>query len=101
MVKKTQIPKIRQVPNKYMLDYIGMNPASAKILGFKKIKKGEILIDKNMPFAKKVKTVLHEVTEMHNIAKGETYWKAHTEATKAEKSKSKVNKMAKLLKDKI
>lgn len=76
--------KVIFATSKELLDYAGMNPSIAKKMGFKKIKKNEILIDVELPEDVQFRNLIHELVESELMQDGEPYWQAHKKALKAE-----------------
>jgi len=76
--------KVRFVGEETLHDYSGMHPVIAKKMGFKDIKKDEILIDITVPEDVQFKNLIHELIEQELMKDGDPYWEAHTKALKAE-----------------
>ena len=77
--------KVTFTDSKTLHDYAALNSPIAKKLGFKNIKKNEILIDKGMPEETQYKNLIHELVESELLQDGEAYWPAHLKALKSEK----------------
>jgi len=76
--------KIVSVNTKGMYGYVGMNDEAAKAMGFP-LHKHEILVDKNLSPLQRDKTIVHETVEEWEMRHGKPYWKAHKDASQAEK----------------
>jgi len=76
--------KVTFTDSKTLHDYAALNPPIAKKLGFKNIKKNEILIDKGMPEETQYKNLIHELVEQELLRDGEAYWPAHLKSLSAE-----------------
>jgi hypothetical protein len=83
--KQGQIRLIEK-PAREMYGYVGMNEDAAKAIGFPwPYGKNDIVIDKTIHGRFRRRTEVHELIEKHFMDKGESYWKAHKKAQKAEK----------------
>ena len=83
--------KVRVVGEDILLDYKGMNPAAARILGFTPINDDEILLlDENDK-----ETEQHERDEFDMIQAGATYWEAHRKLQERETEKEITMKYSK------
>ena len=79
--------KIRLVNKRVLKDYAGMNPMAARALGYKNIRKNEILVASDTTESQRHTIINHEVDEMQHMEKGDDYWTAHKKALKSEKQK--------------
>jgi len=77
--------KVTFTDSRVLKDYAGMNPCIAKKMGFKNIKKNEILIDIEVPEDVQFKNLIHELIESELMQDGESYWSAHRKSLAAEK----------------
>ncbi len=75
----------RFVDKSVLLDFIGMNPAVAKIFGFKGINEDECLVRDGMSEAETKDTVGHENQEYDLVSGGMSYWDAHSKLMKEHK----------------
>ncbi len=75
---------VRQVPQKRLKDYAGMNSEAAKEMGFQ-MPKRTILVSKSLSNRAKYHTLKHELSEYDSMKRGKRYWPAHLNALKAEK----------------
>ena len=82
---KSKNIKVTFVDSSVLKDYAALNPPIAKKLGFKNIKKNEILIDKGMPEETQYKNLIHELVEQELLRDGEAYWPSHLKALKSER----------------
>ncbi len=62
--------KPRYVGKDVLFDYIGMNPATAKLFGFKDIAPNECLIRDDLSDKQKEITIKHEIEENERVGKG-------------------------------
>jgi fructose-1-phosphate kinase PfkB-like protein len=76
--------KVTFATSKELLDYAGMNPSIAKKMGFKNIKKNEILIDVELPEDVQFRNLAHELVESELMQDGDSYWTAHKKSLAAE-----------------
>jgi hypothetical protein len=86
---------VKDVPSSRLNDYAGMNPCAAKKMGYKKIGKKEILIDKELPLKSRVRNLRHELIEYHDMSKGKDYFPAHKKALVAERKMTPWEKIKK------
>jgi hypothetical protein len=77
--------KVRFTTSKELSDFAAMNPAAAKKMGFKNIKKDEMLIDVELPEETQFHNLIHELIENELIEDGDSYWTAHKKSLAAEK----------------
>lgn len=84
ILRKASI-KVRFVSDKVLKDFGGQNDEASKKFGFRRLPDDTILIDKGMKLKDQYKVLLHECEEMVRMEKlGQSYWKAHLAALKAE-----------------
>ncbi len=76
--------KPRYVGKDILLDYAGMNPATAKIFGFTDIADSESLILNGMSESETEGTIKHEQDEYDLINQGKSYWEAHGQLIRQE-----------------
>ncbi len=76
--------KVRYVGKDVLLDFIGMNPAVAHILGFPDIAEDECLVLEGMSAVKTEETIQHERAENDMVNWGIAYWQAHKMLMKKE-----------------
>jgi hypothetical protein len=77
---RTRGIRIRLVGIDVLKDYVGMNSATAKIIGFP-MPANTIYLLKGLPYSILYHTLRHEMDEMWLIVhKGMKYWQAHTAA---------------------
>jgi hypothetical protein len=77
--------KITYVPSKVLCDFAGMNNFAARQIHFHpRPKKDEVFIDRDLSKKDKIKTILHETTEIDLMRHGHPYWSAHKVALKKE-----------------
>jgi len=76
--------KVRFTTSKELSDFAAMNPGAAKKMGFKNIKKDEMLIDVELPEDVQFRNLIHELIENELIADGDSYWVAHKKSLAAE-----------------
>ncbi len=69
--------KSRYVGKDILFDYIGLNPATAKLFGFTDIAPDECLIRDDLSDKEKDTTLKHEIEENERVGKGESYWMVH------------------------
>jgi hypothetical protein len=77
--------KVTFTDSSELSDFAAMNPAAAKKMGFKDIKKNEILIDVELPEDVQFRNLIHELIENELIQDGDSYWTAHKKSLAAEK----------------
>jgi hypothetical protein len=87
---KTIKIKVEEVPTSRLKDYAAMNPNAARKIGYPKMKKNTIFIDRNLSSRTKYRTLHHEMIEMNLMEKKHyLYWKAHKIALRLEGTKWK------------
>jgi hypothetical protein len=81
---KEQGLKVKVVKDEDTLDYVGMNDLAAKDFGLN-IPDKTIYIDRSKDWGLMCRTLKHELDEREDMAKGSSYWKAHSKALKTER----------------
>ena len=77
--------KVKLVPNKYTLDFIGNNPEAAKVLDMP-CPKNTIVVDEFLNWKDRAETLKHEIVEYQEMKhEGMTYGEAHSIALVEEK----------------
>lgn len=79
--------RVVEVTTRTVADYGGMNTRAAKSLGFKKMPRKTIYIDKNLSDMTKGRTLKHEMCEYDLMGKGKDYFDAHRIALRKEKQR--------------
>jgi len=87
--------KVDFVGTKTLKDYMGMNTEAAHDMGYPLGNK-TIHISKSASAKDKYDTLKHELYEMEQMKKGESYWKAHVKALARENPMAKIRKKRKL-----
>ena len=87
--------KVDFVGTKTLKDYLGMNTEAARDMGYPLGNK-TIHISKSASAKDKYDTLKHELYEMEQMKKGESYWKAHVKALARENPMAKIRKKRKL-----